>query len=176
MVARGIVAVLAVAALAFTFYAASASAATATPVIRSQGPCVEAGQEYCRHFDTSDFGSAPVTLRHLRFRVPSAGRASVTFTGSLDCGNVQSPDIAIELDSQIVGTGSAAPVASGPGGLRHHVVLSGFLNATFSLASTRVFDYASGGEKHVYLRLAGGIPLGTYCNAFDAAFSVVFVP
>ena len=169
---------LGVAAIALLFaYASTGSAATAKPVIRSQVQCAASP---CVSFDDND--TIP-TIRQFQFTVPSAGKAAVSFTGSMVCSASGTTPQVVDLVSQIVTSAGATASLGGPSGLRHAIVLHAFEGPsftfadTFSLASERVVTYASGGTKNVYFKIARlRMDLASECHVYDAAFTVVFVP
>jgi hypothetical protein len=155
------------------------SAATAKPLIRTQVPCV-GPQGYCRQIVPS--GTFPFTLRQWQFSIPGPGDVSFTLTGDLLCSSDDTANSAvIDLVSQIVTTANAVPSLSGAGALR----LGGRLvpknpaaySTTWSLASTRVVHYTSGGTKTVFLRIDSlRMDPDTSCLAYDSGFSLVYVP
>lgn len=78
----------------------------AAAVIVKQAPCVTP-DGYCVRFFPGD----PIPLaRSYTFNAPSAGTASVTFHGTMVCGNLDNVDAVVDLVGQIVGSAGAARV------------------------------------------------------------------
>ena len=157
-------------------FAIITSSATAA-VIESQAPCVTANG-YCMAFtNTTD----PIPdVRFIRFTAPGPGTASVTFHGSMVCSNTGDDSRVVDLVSQIVPRPTDVPDASGPGGLRHAIVMFSRTAGTsdsFSLASTRDFTVKQAGRQTFYFKLAKlRMDANTSCFVFNATFTVLFVP
>jgi hypothetical protein len=153
-----------------------ASPALAAVVIKTQAPCVtDAG--HCIHF--TDTGTIPV-IRSFQFIAPRKGTASVTLQGTLYCASNADGSAFVDLVGQIVPRAGANPNASGPGGLRHTIVLSpqpaGTSNS-FNLAPRRVFSVTDAGIQKYHFKIARNrMDANTQCWVYNAAFSVMFVP
>jgi hypothetical protein len=152
--------------------------ASAASLIATQAPCNPNGRGYCVLF--YDTTSIPI-VRSFSFSAPSAGTAQVTFNGSLFCVNTNlSTTILIDLDGQIVTTGTAVPDDNGPGGVRYTASVQGASesgSSPFNLSTTRVRQVASQGTQRFYFRLKKNrVDSGAKCFVINAAFSVVFIP
>jgi len=150
----------------------------AQTVISSQSPCSPGGGECLTFTDSS--GPIP-TIRSFDFTAPSAGEALVTFHGSLYCASgFTTTNSVVDVVSQIVPGTTDAPAISGPGGLRHAIVLtasSAGTSDTFNLASTRVVNITAPGNTTFSFKMARlRMDTGTQCYVYNAAFTVVFTP
>ncbi len=120
--------------------------------ILSQPPCAASG--FCLSFNRN---SSVPEFRSFAFTLTAPKTAQVTFNGSLICQNSgPSPDRVIEFDSQIVTGNAAVSTGAGPGKLRlmatlHHTDFVSFVN--FNLATTRVIEYPSTGNKTVRFKI-----------------------
>src|SRR5262245_60681643 len=107
------------AALLLFIVALATPANAAGTLIKTQAACTST-DGYCLQF----VSGAPLTIRDFTMAFLSAGTALVRFNGSLLCANAWTGGRrVVDLQTQIVTTGSTAPSLAGPGGLRHAVVL-----------------------------------------------------
>jgi hypothetical protein len=155
---------------------ALASSAPAA-LIRFQAPCGTANN-VC--FSSSSDEPLPSTLRSFSFTAPSAGRALVTFHGSMSCSfGLTSGSAVVDVVTQIGTDPNVVPTSGDPGALRHAITIVGTPNLTtdsFNLASTRAFAIAAGGVQTYYFKLASvRREAATACVFFNLAFSVEFV-
>jgi hypothetical protein len=156
-----------------------ASPASAAAMIVSQAPCATSAG-YCLFFLPST-DPIPV-IRSIKFNAPSAGTASVSFHGTLYCGNSGSDGNSrvVDVVSQIVDRSIRVPDVNGPGGLRHAIVLFGWNKGTsdsFSLASTRNFTITAPGTQAYFFKMQQlRMDASTVCYVYNATFTVIFIP
>lgn len=153
---------------------ASPAGAVGAPFVVTQAPCTEP----CQGFHDAD----PIAVtRSIAFDAPTAGRALVTFHGSMVCWNSPGhPPVVIDLASAIT-TRSNSPVdPEVPSGLRHATVVPGdtsYHNESFNLDSQLVFNFANAGTRNFFFRIVRQrMDPGSYCDVYNAAFSIEFVP
>lgn len=154
--------------------------AASAAVIKTQPPCGTV-DKYCLVFSGGD--EIPV-VQSFTFNAPSAGKAAVSFHGSLVCDNITFVDKVVDFVTQIVTSASSVPVMNGPGAMRLSAVLKNQLGHelklstdSFNLASTRVFDIGAAGAKTFYFKIkpVRMDPI-TACRVYSGAFTVQFVP
>jgi hypothetical protein len=154
-------------------------AADAAANIVSQPPCTS-GSGYCLQFQA---GNPIPVIRSINFNAPSAGKAAVTFHGSMVCSNGSVTDKVVDFATQIVFRSTDTPVVDGPGGMRQAIVLKDSSDHTFNttdslnLASTRYVTFTAAGRRTFYFKI---VPLrmdaSTSCVVYNAAFTVLFLP
>ena len=146
-----------------------AAAAPARAAVLTQPPCVAASNDHCVQFLNT--GAIPL-VRRITFRPVSAGKAVVTFHGSVVCTTTSGGKGHVELVSQIV-TGAAVPDETQPGGLRHNSTLPPQGRVSFNLASTRVFNVPASGT-FVYLFKIARVQMtaSTICRVYNAVFTI----
>jgi hypothetical protein len=150
--------------------AGGAQAAT----ILSQAPCVDPPNSYCLAFGPS--GAVP-TIRSRTLNASAAGRAIVTFHGTVVCLNPTLVKGGVELWSQIVNAAGANPQPGGQGGLLHTSVLPPEGSATFNLASTRVFNVPGAGRFAYSFKIRRmQMSAGVQCRVYNAAFTILVEP
>jgi hypothetical protein len=158
-------------------------AASAQPVVVTQKPCeLVPGDGFCILLE----GTEPVSVRSIRFDAPGAGRAIVSFRGSVDCvqGFPPATDRIMDLVTQIVTDANQVPQAQGPGGLRLRTILKNTPEhamdigySAFNLASTRVVDIDAAGTRRFHFKIDPVlIEAGLACYVYNATFTVFFVP
>ena len=161
-----------VAVLGYFHIGGAALAAT----VLTQAPCVDAPNPWCLSFGPN--GTIPV-IRIIRLNADAAGKAIVTFHGSVACLN--SPTGLkgeVELVSQIVTGAAANPDPAQPGGLLHTGTLPPDGRATFNLGSTRVFTVPGAGAftYRSKIRRVGLSPASAVCRVYNAVFTIEFRP
>jgi hypothetical protein len=166
---------IAITIVAVLGYFHAGGAAPAATVV-TQAPCVDAPNPWCLSFGPG--GTIPV-IRSIRLNADAAGKAIVTFHGSVACLN--SPTGLkgeVELVSQIVTNAAANPDPAQPGGLLHTGTLPPDGRVTFSLASTRVFNVPGAGAftYRFKLRRLGLSPASAVCRVYNAVFTIEFMP
>jgi hypothetical protein len=158
----------------------SLSGTTQAAGMFSQSPCVNSAG-YCQTF--TDETAIP-TIRSFTFNLPRASSVQATLHGTLYCGlrgSFGSEDSkVIDLVSQIL-TDDGAVSVNGPGALRHvgvpYVGFNTTQSMSFNLASTRVINYTSGGNKTLRFKISKSrMDSQTVCFVYHAAFSVVYTP
>jgi hypothetical protein len=157
-----------------------ASAPASAALFFTQAPCVARGTDYCKIFYS--YSATRFVVRSLAFNLPRAGRAEVTFHGTMTCTNSSGSEVYFDLGTQIVGSATADVIENGPGGLRHAANLEppgGTITpaVTFNLASNRIIAYPSGGRKTLYFKIEKlRMDAATSCKVYNAVFSVEFDP
>lgn len=155
--------------------AGNLSQAPCSPVLGSSVPQAD---QYCFSFNAGD--AIPV-VRTFSFNAPSKGTGILTFNGSMSCSSFNTETSAVvDLASQIVTNVNAAASISGPGGLRHGILIlpnpSGNTDS-FNLASTRTIKFATAGPKTFFFKLTAlRMDALTSCYVYNAAFSMSFAP
>ena len=163
--------IIIVAALAGYVQGAAGPAHAAT--ILSQAPCVDPPASHCLAFGPS--GTIP-TIRSRTLNANAAGKAIVTFHGSVACLNPSGKG-GVELVSQIVSNAGLVPDAAAPGGLLHTSVLPPEGSATFNLASTRVFTVPGAGRFTYSFKIRRvEMSAGTECRVYNAVFTILVEP
>jgi hypothetical protein len=102
----------------------------------------------------------------------------------MDCNSASGGKTMIWVESQIVTSPGAVPLAKGAGGLNHIARLEDIEDTdtiqpwtTFNLSSTRSIYFASAGRKSVYFKMRKGrMDSVTSCHVYNASFSVVVTP
>jgi hypothetical protein len=147
-------------------------AARAATIV-AQTPCVKGSNEFCVSYGTT--GAIP-TIRSVTFTAPRAGKAIVTFHGSLTCINFTSTKGRLQMVSQIVSAAGATPAPDQPGGLIHIGTLPPQGEAAYNLGSTRVFTINAAGQFTYFfkVRRIALTPSGTQCRVYNAAFTIQF--
>lgn len=160
--------------------AVALSAPTSAASITPQGPCAATP---CVTF--SGGGTIPTTLRSFVFAAPGAGKAAVTFTGSMFCsaGGASASQRVGDFVTQIVPAAATVPNIAGPSALRIAFRLGApgpdlfGLSSTTNLATTRVFTVSAAGTQRYFLNLATlRMDTTISCAVYDAAFTVFFAP
>jgi hypothetical protein len=155
-------------------------AASDPEVVRTQRPCVMSGAgEQC---PTLLPNSLPV-VRALTFNAPSAGRAEVSFHGSLTCSTTNSKRAFAEFNTRIV-INNSEPVANDTaGGLSQALTMDpGNVNKRFdstNLSATRTVVLPAGKTTFQFkMSRPSGLDFtpNTSCVVHNAAFTVHFLP
>ncbi len=147
-------------------------------LVFAQGPCASSGA--CTFFYDQD---AVPTVRSFKFTVPDAGKAIVSFNGSMSCSNPTGVNFGVvDLSAQIVTSDTEEPDHQGPGGSRIYMVLppgDGVFDVAvpLNLAATRVLNITAGANKRVQFKLKRNTMMaGMYCTVWTASFVVQYVP
>jgi hypothetical protein len=147
-----------------------AAGGPAHAAVVTQAPCVASPNDYCVQFRNT--GAIPL-VRRLTFRLTRAGKAVVTFHGSVVCTTSSGGKGHVELVSQIVNSIAAVPDETQPGGLRHNSTLPPAGRAAFNLASTRVFTIPAAGTFVYAFKIARvQMTAATTCRVFNAVLTV----
>ena len=155
----------------------SATASAAATIVAQQ-PCNANTNEFCSYVTSNT--QFPMILSSLTFNAPSAGRAEVSFHGTMYCANESTRSAVVDLVTQIL-TKPATPVINGPGGARYATRLAAVENpgdsTTFNLASTRgVAVNAAGTQIFAFGVTQQQIDSQTICYFYNLSFGVVFIP
>lgn len=138
----------------------------------TQDPCVSSEHAGCVRFGAT--GDIP-TIRTMALPLP-AGKAKLTFHGTLYCAKSGSSPGRVELVSQIV-AGDGLPTDSGPSGLRHAVLLeTGKTSQTFNLHSTRVFRSPEGNNVFNFMIARRSMSASVECIVYNATFTMQYLP
>lgn len=175
---------LVVASLAITLLPSVAPAQTTE--VFTQAPCPYTSGLCLDVFPDS---GPSVLVRSFAYTAPGAGKAIVTFHGSMQCMNSSTVDDetrgVVDLQSQITNTSGAVADYTAPGGSRISMRLPPWpffdgtaqKSAAVNLHSTRVIALASGGIKRVYFKFSIlRMDVSTRCIVLSAAFTVHYVP
>ena len=167
----------AVAAAVLGIMTIDAAPAEAAAKIATQPPCSTSG-DACFNFGVGIVGLGTFDLQSFQFTAPSAGKAAVSFNGSLLCsaptGSIWK---VVDLVTQITDTTSGTIGPGLPGGLRQATVLAPNTSQTFNLAATRTFTFGSAGTRTFHYRVRPlRIDSGANCYVYNAAFTVIFIP
>jgi hypothetical protein len=163
----------------FTTEAYAAFSQTQAPCAPVLGGTVPQASRYCLTLENNSSGDA--IGRSFSFNAPSAGKASVTFNGSMSCSTfINSGFVVADIATQIVTSPLTAANIAGPSGLRHGTVLlpspAGNTHS-FNLASNRVINYTGPGPKTVHFKLSTlRLDPGVTCFVYNETFSVTFTP
>lgn len=149
--------------------------------METQSVCNQEEQDACVSFQS---GAGPLTVRSIRFDMAGPGKAFVNFHGSLTCGQGSGTDRLISMVSGITKDEATVPALTDPGSLRlqfwlkdnpDHSIQAAL--QSLNLASSRIFDYASGGSKKVYFRISRlQIDQFASCRVHGAVFNVITTP